>query len=60
MDPKDWFSNCKSCNKRYETRYNDNGLCEDCNNKVGDSNKSHSDEYNKNLEILKKEIGDIK
>lgn len=31
MDLKDWFSNCQECGKRYETRWLDNGLCEDCN-----------------------------
>jgi len=33
MDPKDWFSNCEECGKKYETRFIDNGLCKECNEK---------------------------
>lgn len=60
MDPKDWFSNCEKCGKKYETRFCDNRLCEDCNNpqkkftieeieKILESvaiNKSHNKEHN--------------
>lgn len=70
MDPKDWFSNCMEYGKRYETRWLDNGLCNDCNNKdsiklaiqsiISDINECDNSNYSYSLSATKGLLSAIK